>query len=95
MSRDLSKFIGYFGPDDKVTPVHDPGVLTDCLVCCKPLKDPKMQIGGIDRRSDKNSYFFRAHKACWARLNDLERADYIRSITDHDLTIVLPSEQPN
>ncbi len=95
MSRNLADFVGFFLPGESVNPAHDPGEQGKCLVCCKSLAltGAVMRIGGLIARDGK-TYFFRAHKACWARLGDQERTEYEKSLTEHEVVITPPPAVP-
>jgi hypothetical protein len=89
----LSEYVGYYQGRSDAAPVYDPGPHSRCLVCSKRLlvSSVAMQVGGLVAKDGSGRhYFFRAHKACWARLNDIERTEYEQSLTDRPVDLPVP-----
>lgn len=96
MTSNLADYIGFYqGRDDSAPAYEPPGPHHRCLVCTKPILAGSigMQVGGLVAKDGSGRvYFFRAHKACWARLNDTERSEYERSITDKPVHLPVPAQ---
>ncbi len=90
----LSEYVGYYQGRSDSAPVYDPGPHSKCPVCAKRIMvgSVSMQVGGLTARDGSGRvYFFRTHKACWARLNDSERTEYEKSLTEHPVDLPVPA----
>ncbi len=90
----LSEYVGYYQGRSDAAPAYDPGPHSRCLVCSKRIMATSisMQVGGlIAKDGSGRQFFFRTHKACWARLNDVERDEYETSLTSRPVELPVPA----
>lgn len=92
------RYIGYFNDPDSTDPSHDPGLGAPCVVCDQPLisQPERVTISLVHQNPELRlfSFFFRAHKACWNALPEVERILIESSIIDqpqaHRNTTTMP-----
>lgn len=77
--------IGYF-VGASAAPAYDPPLDAECPVCGKPQSSPRVTISIAPQAwlgfPAGQSFYFRAHKACWENLGHDEQALIESSIID-------------